>query len=550
MLSITTLLFPSCPDLLLEEITCEGQILFLTVRSSRHTAACPDCAQESVKVHSRYTRTLADVSLMDYAVMLRVQVRRFFCSNPACAHKTFAEPFADLTVAHARRTNRQARRLRAIAKELGGRPAARESENVLMAVSRHTLLRLLRRAPIPAAPPPRVLGVDDWSLRKGHTYGTILVDLQRHRIVDLLPDREAETLETWLAAHPGIEVISRDRAGAYAQGARKGAPQAQQVTDRFHLLLNLHEALKRLFERKQEALQEEAHQQHSFLKPAASSQSAVEALPPRPVPLTPTAIGKQARRARRLSRYEEVMHLHEQGANQITIAALTGLHRDTVRRYLTASGFPEITRPGKRSRLDPYKDYLQQRWAAGERNVKHLLVELRERGYQQGETIVYDYLRTLRQAPEGMDASVVQKQAPGRFAAQTALSAREAAWLFACNPHKLRLSQAVRLDSLRVTHEDLGLAYQLAQDFRTMVTKRQVHVLGRWLEDAKASGIKELQSLATGILRDFDAVRSALATKYSNGQTEGKVNKLKCIKRQMYGRAKFDLLRQRMLLCA
>jgi transposase len=227
-----------------------------------------------------------------------------------------------------------------------------------------------------------------------------------------------------------------------------------------------------------------------------------------------------------------------------------GLHRDTVRRYLNAGSFPEITRPGKRSRLDPYKDYLQQRWAAGERNVKHLLVELRERGYRQGETIVYDYLRTLRKAPEGKDASELQKQTPVRSAAQRALSAREAAWLFACNPHKLQLSQVVRLDSLRVTHEDLGRAYQLVQDFRTMVTKRQVHVLGRWLEEAKASGIKELQSLATGILRDFDAVRAALATKHSNGQTEGKVNKLKCIKRQMYGRANFDLLRQRMLLCA
>src|SRR2546427_5399364 len=257
MLSITTLLFPACPDLLLEEITREGQTLFLTVRSSKKALACPNCAQASVKVHSRYPRTLADVSLMDYAVVLRVQVRRFFCSNPACARTTFA----DLVVPHARRTNRQASRLRAIAKELGGRPAARESENVLMPVSRHTMLRLLRRTALPAAHPPRVLGVDDWSLRKGQTYGTLLVDLERHRIVEVLPDREAETLETWLTAHPGVEVISRDRAGAYAQGARKGAPQAQQVADRFHVLVNLYDALKRLFERKHEVLLEEADQQ-------------------------------------------------------------------------------------------------------------------------------------------------------------------------------------------------------------------------------------------------------------------------------------------------
>jgi len=431
---------------------------------------------------------------MDYAVVLRVQVRRFFCSNTACARITFSEAFADLTTPYARRTNRQISRLRAIAQELGGRPAARESETVQMPVSRHTMLRLLRRTPVPAAPTPRILGVDDWSVRKG-------------------------------------------------------APQAHQVTDRFHLLLTLQEALKRLFERNLEALQEEADQQHGFLKPAAASERPAQALALSLTAQTPTAIGKQARRARRLKRYEEVVHLYEQGANHITIAALTGLNRATVRRYLTASGFPEIMRPGKRSHLDPYKDYLQQRWAAGERNVKHLLVELRERGYRQGETIVYDYLRTLREPQEGVSASVVRKKAAVRSAAQAALSAREAAWLCVCNPQKLRLSQAVRLDHLRVTNEDLELTYQLAQDFRVMVTKRHVHVLGRWLEEAKASDIKELQSLATGIYRDFDAVQAAVATEYSNGQTEGKVNKLKCIKRQLYGRATFDLLRQPMLLC-
>src|SRR5437660_279169 len=161
MLSITTLLFPACPDLLPEEITREGQILFLTVRSSKKALACPDCAQESMKVHSRYPRTLADVSLMDYAVVLRVQVHRFFSSNAACARTTFAEPFADLAVAHARRTTRQASRLSAIAKELGGRPAARESENVLMPVSRPTMLRLVRRLPVPDAPPPLLLTLDD-----------------------------------------------------------------------------------------------------------------------------------------------------------------------------------------------------------------------------------------------------------------------------------------------------------------------------------------------------------------------------------------------------
>ncbi len=186
----------------------------------------------------------------------------------------------------------------------------------------------------------------------------------------------------------------------------------------------------------------------------------------------------------------------------------------------------------------------------GERNVKHLLIELRERGYRHGETIVYDYLRTLREQPAWMERYQACKKASEKVGSPNVLSAREAAWLFVCNPRKLRLSQVRRLDHLRRVDEELELVYQLTQDFRVMVTQRQVTVLERWLKEVKTSGIKEMQSLAAGIYQDFDAVRGALSMAYSYGQTEGKVNKLKCIKRQMYGRANFDLLRQRMLLCA
>jgi transposase len=355
MPSLPTLMFPLCPDLLLEEITCEGRILCLTVRREARMGTCPDCAQDSGKVHSRYTRTLADVSFMDYAVRLRVQVRRFFCSNPACARITFAEAFADLTAPYARRTNRQVSRLRAIAKELGGRPAARESENVQMPVSRHTMLRLLRCTPVPAPPTPRILGVDDWSVRKGRTYATLLIDLQRHRIVDVLPDREAQTLEAWLAAHPGVEVIIRDRAGAYARGARKGAPQAQQVTDRFHLLLNLQETLKRLFERKHELLKhlatwEPAQDEQSSQVHQAHAAGAPERAQPISVgpKLSPAHEAQhQLRRERRKQRYDEVIRLHEQGVSQVDIATLVGLDRNTVRRYIQAPHFPELARPNR-----------------------------------------------------------------------------------------------------------------------------------------------------------------------------------------------------------
>ena len=204
-----------------------------------------------------------------------------------------------------------------------------------------------------------------------------------------------------------------------------------------------------------------------------------------------------------------------------------------MRRYINAISFPEIVRPGKRSKLDPYKAYLRERWNAGQHNIKQLVTELRERGYRQGETIVYDYLRSVRAQPEWLEAYAATKKAQTRAASSSPLSAREAAWLFARNPQKLHLTQVVKLDRVRRWNERYETAYQLAQDFRVMLTKRQEGALPRWLQEAKQSGIAELQSLAAGILRDFDAVRAALLLPYSNGQTEGQVNKLKSLKRQM-----------------
>jgi transposase len=486
---------------------------------------------------------------MEYAVCLHLQVRRFFCANKTCPRKTFAECFPDLAAAYARRTNRQATLLCAVAIALGGKPGVPISEKLNVPVSLHTLLRMLHRTQVPPTTTPRVLGVDDWSIHKGQTYGTLLVDLERHRVVDVLPDREADTFESWLKSHPGVEVISRDRAGTYAQAARKGAPNATQVADRFHLFLNLQEALTRLFERKHEQLEHlaasRAEERRSVLS-RASAETQVSMLPLPFRPLTSTETHRQARRAKRQSRYETVKQLHEQGVSQVAIAIRVGLDRDTVRRYIRSERFPEIVRPGRRSHLDPYKGYLHERWAAGQRNIKHLLREIRAQGYRAGETIVYDYLRGLREPTEGRAAF----QRSTHTSAHDTLSARAAAWLFLCNPRKLRLPQVVSLDQLRRADEALELTYQLAQDFRMMVAKRQEGVLNRWLMEAKGSGIAELRSFAASIVRDFDAVQAALRLPYSNGQTEGKVNKLKNLKRQMYGRADFELLRQRMLHCA
>lgn len=312
--------------------------------------------------------------------------------------------------------------------------------------------------------------VDDFAWKKGDRYGTILIDQEKHTVVDLLPDREAETFARWLAEHPGIEVVSRDRAGAYADGARRGAPHALQVSDRFHLLVNLKDALTRLFERKQDSLKHLAEAPTEEVAPPNIPIEPEETAPAQSKPLTPTEAQHEGRRARRKDRYEQVLDLHEQGASQVAIAALVGLHRDTVRRYLATPAFPEIVRPGRASKLDPYKEYLCQRWMAGQQNVTHLITELQERGYRGSSTIVHEYLRSVRGQPQWHEAYLQQKQHRSSKASQHPLSARSAAWLFVCPPRKLKMRQVWQLDPLRRLEEELEQAYQLAQDFRAMIT--------------------------------------------------------------------------------
>jgi len=243
--------------------------------------------------------------------------------------------------------------------------------------------------------------------------------------VDVLPDREAQTLEVWLAAHPSVEVITRDRAGAYAQGARKGAPQAQQITDRFHLLLNLQDALKRLFERKHEQLkhlvmwepaqEEQAKQSHEALPTQSSEALQLISVGPKLSPAHEAQ--RQLRRERRKQRYDEVIKLHEQGVSQVAIATLLGLDRDTVRHYIKAPAFPELVRTKRGSLLDPYKEYLRERWATGQCTARSLFAELRARGYQGGATLVSDYLRPLREHPDWWNAYQQQKAWQARVAA-------------------------------------------------------------------------------------------------------------------------------------
>ena len=332
-------LLPTATGFLLDSCYLdEAQAEITLTLTSRQTAPhCPLCHMPARRLHSRYRRTLADLPWGSCTVRLWLRVRRLFCDHVGCTRRIFTERLPGVVAPWARRTARLGKRLTMAGLALGGSAGARLSRWLGMPTTRNTLLRLIRAAPLPAAVTPSVLGVDDWARRKRHTYGTVLVDLERRRPVALLPDREAETLAQWLRDHPGVAVVARDRSGAYADGTRRGAPQAVQVADRFHLLQNLAEVLETVFTAHASSLRAVEPVARQVGMPAAGE--AVQ--PDRPQQAANARAKATERRERRLARHQQVWELHREGFPGHTIVRQLGISRSTVFRYLRSVAFPE-----------------------------------------------------------------------------------------------------------------------------------------------------------------------------------------------------------------
>lgn len=515
----------------IEQIEATPRVLTLSLTMNTSESCCPLCGHASHRVHSRYVRTLQDVPCGGKVLRLLVHVRRFFCTNSHCVRKIFAERLPDLTTVYARRTTRCTQALTELAFALGGKAGADVGGHLGLPSTRTTLLRLLRRTSCSSEAVPRLLGVDEFAFRRGKTYGTILVDLERGTPVDLLADKHAKTFAAWLKEHPGVQLISRDRAGEFALGAAQGAPEAIQVADRFHLLRNLAEVIEQFLGRHRKALK----QIHLVVQPSSSPSAFPRHIRP------DRERRKQRARAVLVERYEAVQRLVAQGMSLSAIARQLHLARGTVIRYARAEHFPERPeQPARPGLLAAYETYLKTRFLQGERNGVGLWRELVADGYTGSRMTVERFLLGLR---------VMEQQ--GREIAPTTstkeMTPHRVVGLMLRPDEKQTKEEKIVLKQVCQLHSDVDQVQRLFQHFIQMVRQRRGEDLEQWLDAAFSSGIAELRSFVNKLRQDQQAVQAGLVLKWNNGVVEGHVNRLKLLKRSMYGRANFDLLRVRVL---
>ncbi len=542
-MEITTLLADPAA-IHLECCVSEPQLIILIVRAVQSSPACPKCQQPSSSLHSHYQRTLADLPWHGVAVRLQLQTRKFRCRNQDCRQKVFCERLPKAAAAYARKTVRLNHAFTILAFALGAQAGARAARQLGLTISRDSLLRRIRRHPTPERSTPRVLGIDDFAFRRGQRYGTMLVDLEQRRPIDLLPDREAETLAAWLRAHSGIEIISRDRAGAYADGARQGAPSAQQVADRFHLVKNSGEVLERLIQRHYKEVRLAAQQIAPPLMMASPAAAAAEVVPETASEYMRSRVERERRQsfhAERKARYQQVKELQQRGLSVNQVAKQLDSHYDTVSRFFRADEYPAIRRGKGRSCADKFDSYLREQWAGGCRNANQLYQAIQAQGYRGSAVTIRRHVRRWRQPEVALPGAAPP---PPKIAVP---QPRACAWLLLKETDKLKVEEKQLREALLELSPPIKRGRELVVAFRHLLHNRQADQLSGWMKDVKESQLIELENFVMVMRRDEAAVRAAAESEWSNGQTEGQINRLKFLKRQMFGRAKFDLLKARVL---
>ncbi|HVI20346.1 MAG TPA: ISL3 family transposase [Gaiellales bacterium] len=502
--------------LVVESIRREADSITVAARSAAGDAACPSCGGRSRRVHSRYHRTLSDLPCSDRVLRISVMVRRFRCTMAPCPARIFAERLGVAIAApFARRTSRLERLGHHLGLALGGRPGAGLAARLRLPISRDTLLRTLRRRAVRPRGTPTVIGIDDWAWRRGQRYGTLICDLQRRQIIDLLPDREPATLDAWLAAHPEIAIVARDRGGGYGQAVTRVRPGVLQVADRWHLLANASAAFLDAVRRLMTAIRR------------TTDTAVVD-----PALLTRAERIQHDGYRRREQANAAIVGLAKGGMTIRAIVRHTGCSRKTVRQVVRGER-SDVFRC-RTSALEPWLDPLDHEWTTGCRNGAELWRRLQARGFRGSLRVVGEWATRRRRS---------ERSPSGRIGRPP--SARRLARLMMSGRNRLAKAEAVLVAAIERALPSLVQARELVERFQAMIRSGKGGDLDAWIDRAMES---PLASFATGVRADQNAVAAAIVEPWSNGQTEGQITKLKLVKRQMYGRAKLDLLRARLVV--
>ena len=515
---------------------------------------CPRCGKVSGARHSSYIRRLRDLPVQGEPATVKLRVGRWRCCNEQCDRRIFAAGAGMLAVPSAQRTRRAAEIVRVFGHAAGGRPAERLLARLGMPTSDDTILRHLKRdATARAVPEPRVIGIDEWAWQKGRTFGTIIVDLEAREVVDVLPDRSSAATAAWLRRHPSVEIINRDRQGLYAEGARLGAPQARQVADRFHLAQNFRGAVERQLSRLERPLR--AAMPRHIEPPDRRVSGGPDARPRSSRVRSEAAVHRDlvdtARREMQRSMFMRVRALYEAGHNAKAIAGKLGLGRRRVDRWIRLEELPERqTMAAKFFTPAYFREYLSRRWAEGCTHAGRLFEEIKRLGYSGSYSHLARLLSPWRHAA-GPEPTTPTQRPNGTMLVDPetnrTISPLVAAALCVRPRKMLTARQAAKVDALKVASHEFAAMRALAMRFRGLLRAESRRKLERWIKGAQQSGIYAMQRFARTLRQDIGAVRNAVTVGWSNGPTEGHINRLKTLKRAMYGRAGVELLRARVL---
>ncbi|WP_285543986.1 ISL3 family transposase [Streptomyces lavendulae] len=519
-----SLVFEGIDEVDVEAVSAAFGTVEVVARGRAAGAACPDCGRFSDRVHDRYQRRLKNLPLAEQGFVIRLTVRRFICGAADCRRRTFAEPFSRLAAPYARFTTRLNHALERVGLALAGRAGARLAAHLGFGAGRITLLRRVMALPDPRFSTPRVLGVDDFAIRRGQTYSTVLTSVEDHRVVDVLPTREAGPLAAWLIRHPGVEIICRDRAGAYAEGARRGAPDALQVADRFHLWQGLGRAVETCV----------AAHRSCLRNPTPSGMLLQDTRPTGQPQNDAEPVGRRAERKK--TAHALVHEMLAQDHSRRAIARHLGWGLNTVLRYAAAARWQDTIRENRPrpSRLDSYKPYLERRFAEGCTCATRLHGELVAEQAPVTYGMVRAHVATLRDAPSA---------APPRPP-----TVRQVTGWLTRHPTALTEEDRAGLKEVLARCPELDTAAGHVRDFGEILSDRLGATLPTWIDAVDASKLPGLTGFALHLHRDLEAVTAGLTLDWSSGSIEGAVNRIKKIKRQLYGRAGFELLRKMILL--